>query len=202
MQGRIGILGGSFNPPHLGHLTMALDALEQGGLERIVFVPAAMPPHKTHRGDMASAADRLEMTRLATAGEPRFEVSDHEIRRGGLSFTVDTLRAMKELHPGAELSLIVGGDTLRELPSWREIDQILLLCRILTVVRPGYDRERMKPHLPGDWPERLLENVVAGHAMDISSTDIRSRVVRDLSIRYLVPAAVAEYIARWNIYKT
>lgn len=202
MGERIGILGGTFNPPHLGHLVMALDALEAAGLDRVLFVPAAVPPHKVHLADIASAADRLEMTRLAVAAEPRFQVSDHEIRRGGISFTVDTVRALKAEHPGAELHLIIGGDTLRELPSWKSIDDILGLCRIVTVARPGFDRERMRPVLGGQWPDRLLAGVVAGHQVDISSTDLRARVAHGRTIRFLVPDAVAGYIAARKLYTT
>ena len=202
MGEKIGILGGTFNPPHLGHLVMAMDAMEEARLDRVVFVPAARPPHKLHLADIAPADDRLAMTRLAVTDEPRFSVSDVELRRGGPSYTVDTLRALAGELPGAELCLIIGGDTLRELPSWRAVEEILGLCRVITVARPGFDRERMRPALPGDWPERLLAGVVAGHGLDISSTDIRLRVASGRCIRFLVPDAVAAYIAQRNLYRT
>lgn len=197
---KTGILGGSFNPPHLGHLMMALDALEQRGLDRVLFVPAAVPPHKTRHDAMAPAADRLAMTRLAVADEPRFQVCDEEIRRGGLSYTVDTLRRLRAAWPDDSLHLIIGGDTLRELPSWREIDAILGLCAIITIARPGFNRVQMQPALPEPWPGRLLDGVVTGHPMDVSSTDIRERISQGRSIRYLVPGAVASYIAAQKLY--
>lgn len=200
MGEKIGILGGSFNPPHLGHLTMAHTALEARGLDRVLFVPAAIPPHKTNHGAMASAEQRLEMTRLAIEGEPRFEVCDDEIRRGGISYTVDTLRRLLAALPAAELFLIVGADTLRELPTWRNIETILGLCTVISIARPGYDAAAMRPVLPAPWPEKLLANVIVGKPQDISSSDIRARLSRGEPIAHLVPAAVARYVAAQKKY--
>ncbi len=198
---KIGVLGGSFNPPHLGHLMMAHDALDQGNLDRVLFVPAATPPHKANHDGMISAEHRLSMTRLAIEGESRFEVCDDEIRRGGISFTVDTLRRLKAARPGDELALIIGGDTLKELPTWREIDAILNLCRVITVARPGFNKVQMSPALGPPWPEKLPAGVITGHLMDISSTDIRARVFQHRSIRFLVPDAVERYIAANKLYQ-
>lgn len=201
MGNRIGILGGSFNPPHLGHLMMARDALEQGGLDRVFFIPAATPPHKTNHNGMISAEHRLAMTKLAIAYESRFELCDDEIRRGGISYTVDTLHRLKAARPGDELALIIGGDTLRDLPTWREITTILELCRVITIARPGVDRATMMPSLPAPWPERLMAGVIVGRLMDISSTDIRERVSSGRSIRFLVPDGVEGYIAANKLYQ-
>lgn len=201
MAEKIGILGGSFNPPHLGHLGMARTALEVRGLDRVLFIPAAVPPHKTNHGAMASAEQRLAMTRLAVEGEARFEICDDEIRRGGISYTVDTLRRLHAAHPGAAFFLIVGADTLRELPTWRAIETILGLCTVLTIARPNYESAAMRPVLPAPWPEKLLSNVVVGKPLDISSSDVRARISRGESIAHLVPAAVARYIAAEKIYK-
>ena len=201
MGSRIGILGGSFNPPHFGHLTMALDALEARGLDRVLFVPAATPPHKTNHERMISGEHRLAMTRLAVADEPRFEVCDDEIRRGGISYTVETLRRLKASRPDDEFFLIIGGDTLRELPTWREIDAILQLCTVVTMARPGFNKLQMSPALPDPWPEKLMANVVTGHAMDISATDLRARILCGRNIRFLVPAPVADYIAAKKLYQ-
>ena len=201
MGEQIGILGGSFNPPHLGHLMMAMDALELARLDRVLFVPAATPPHKSNHNGMISAEHRLAMTKLAIADEPRFEVCDDEIRRGGISYTVETLRRLKSSRPDDELFLIIGGDTLRELPTWREIGAILDLCRVVTIARPGVNKIQMQPALPAPWPEKLMADVIAGHQMDVSSTDIRERIIRGRSIRYLVPDAVAAYIAAWKLFQ-
>jgi nicotinate-nucleotide adenylyltransferase len=202
MSERIGIFGGSFNPVHLGHLVAAQDALEHMGLFRVIFLPVAQPPHKPAR-PLAPASDRLEMLRLAIADDPRFEVSDEEIARGGVSYTVDTLRRFRARYPAATLYFLVGGDSLMELHTWRDILAVLNLAEIVTVTRPGIPLEQLTTEtlrLPEPWPARLAANVVAGHRLDISSTDIRNRVARGRSIRYLVPAAVERYIRAHQIY--
>lgn len=201
MAERIGIFGGSFNPVHLGHLVVAQDALEHMGLHRIVFLPAAQPPHKAE--PLAPASDRLEMLRLAVMDDPRFEVSSDEIDRGGVSYTVDTLRRFRERHPDAALYFLIGGDSLLELHTWREIQTILQLAEIVTVGRPGVPLDKINPEtvrLPDPWPERLGGNIVRGHRVEISSTDIRGRCARGRSIRYLVPLAVERYIAAHQVY--
>lgn len=203
MNPRIGIMGGSFNPVHIGHLIAAQDAMDHMGLQRVIFVPAAQPPHK-HGVPLASAADRVAMLRLAVGDDPRFEVSTDEIDRGGVSYTVDTLRRFRDRMPGAELHLIVGGDSLLELHTWREIGEILATAEIVTVGRPGVAIPELTSRtlrLPEPWPERLARNVVAGHHIEISSTDIRNRVARRQSIRFLVPAAVERYISDYGLYR-
>jgi nicotinate-nucleotide adenylyltransferase len=202
MSERIGIFGGSFNPVHIGHLIAAQDALEHVGLSRVIFLPAAQPPHKAPR-PLAPAADRLEMLRLAIADDPRFEVSDDEIARGGISYTIDTLRRFRDRYPTAALYFLIGGDTLMELHTWRDIFAVLDLAQIVTINRPGAPLDRLTAEtlrLPDPWPARLATHVVAGHRIDISSTDIRHRVAIGQSIRYLVPAAVERYILTLNIF--
>ena len=203
MAERIGILGGSFNPVHTGHLILAQDALEQFGLSRVVFVPAAQPPHKPSL-QLAPAADRMAMLRLALGDDARLAVSEDEIQRGGVSFTVDTLRRLREQLPDAALFFIIGGDTLRELHTWKDIYAVLELATIITVARPGFsvdglDEEALRLRDP--WPRRLAANVATGHLVEISATDIRNRVSRGLSIRYLVPQSVAGYIAAHGLYR-
>jgi len=202
MAERIGLFGGSFNPVHVGHLVVAQDVLEQMGLHRVIFLPAAQPPHKMAQ-PLAPASVRLEMLRLATADDSRFEVSSDEIDRGGVSYTVDTLRRFRDRYPDAALYFLIGGDTLLELHTWREIGAVLELAEIVTVGRPGISLDSINAKtlkLPDPWPARLAANIVAGHRMEISSTDIRNRCVRGWSIRYLVPAAVERYIVSHRIY--
>ncbi len=202
MSERIGIFGGSFNPVHLGHLVAAQDVLEQMGLTRVIFLPAAQPPHKLSQA-RAPASDRLEMLRLAVGDDPRFEVSSDEIDRGGISYTVDTLRRFRARYPDAALYFLIGGDTLLELHTWREIETVLELAEIVTVGRPGISLEAITAqtlNLPDPWPARLAANIVVGHRMEISSTDIRNRCARGSSIRYLVPARVERYISAHRIY--
>jgi nicotinate-nucleotide adenylyltransferase len=199
---RIGILGGSFNPLHSGHLLLAQSALEARGLERVYFLPSNVPPHKAG-GRLAPAADRLEMARLATADNPAFAVADDEIRRGGVSYAVDTLRAWREREPAAPPPLfIVGLDSLRELHLWRDIGTLLTLCEFLPLERPGYDRPPLADdlRLPPPWGQRLLDAILPGRRCDISSSEIRERVAQGRSIRYLVPEAVARYIAAHGLY--
>lgn len=204
MAERIGIFGGSFNPVHNGHLVMAQDALEHFGLSRVILMPAAQPPHKPSPV-LAPAADRLEMLRLAVEGDPRFEVSDDEIQRGGISYTVDTVQRLCDRYPQARLHLIVGGDSLFELHTWKDIRTILDRCEVVTVARPGFSAGACDPaqlNLPEPWPRILLANVVTGHLVEISSTELRQRLARGQSIRYLVPEAVERYIQTRALFRT
>jgi nicotinate-nucleotide adenylyltransferase len=189
---RIGIIGGTFNPIHTGHLLIAQDALEQGRLDRVVFIPSASPPHK-RAGNLAPAADRLRMIRLAIAGNQRFEVDDLEICRGGKSYSVDTLTELRRRQPCTEFYFIIGSDSLRELHLWREPDRLVKLCRFIVAVRPGYEPVQRRVSV------RPL--IVRTHVCDVSSSEIRARLARGRSIRYLVPDAVMEYIRRRKLYQ-
>ncbi len=201
MSERIGILGGTFNPIHLGHLILAQDALEQLELDRVLLIPCALPPHKDGRA-LASAPHRAAMIEAAIEGDPRFSVSTLEIERGGLSWTVDTLQALRDTYPDALRVFIIGADTVHELRTWRRIDDIFRLCRFAVVGRPG-----VKPTGTPDelglseaQTDQLRASVIVGHDIDISSREIRMRIAEGLSIRYLVPDAVAMYIAEHRLY--
>lgn len=199
---RIGILGGTFNPVHLGHLVMAQDALERFELSKVMFVPCAKPPHKRATG-LAAAEHRVKMLEAAVEGDLRFEVSTEEVHRGGVSYTVDTVRAFRSLWPEARLFLILGMDSLVELHLWKDVYALLELCEVLTLTRPGIDAADLRPEtlsLKAPWPERLLKNVAAGHPMDISSSDIRRRIAEGMSVRYLVHPAVEMYMAEHRLY--
>ncbi|HUJ10223.1 MAG TPA: nicotinate-nucleotide adenylyltransferase [Verrucomicrobiae bacterium] len=196
----IGILGGTFNPIHLGHLLMAQDATEQLELERVIFIPSATPPHKTV-DKLASARDRLQMIKLAIRGNKRFEVDDLEIRRGGKSYSVDTLTQLKRRYPRAEFFFIIGADSLQELHLWREVKRLVTLCTFVTVPRPGFQAKPIiDPRLDVATRRRLRQHVLRGHACDIASRDIRTRIANGRSIRYLVPDAVHQYIRRRRLY--
>jgi len=197
---KIGILGGTFNPIHLGHLLTAQDALEQLGLERVIFIPSATPPHKVV-DKLASGRDRLRMIRLAIHGQHRFDVDDLEIERGGKSYSVDTLTELRRRHPRAALYFIIGADSLRELHLWREVRRLVTLCTFVTVPRPGFEpKPVVDPRLDPATRRRLRQQVLRGHACAIASRDIRARVASRRSIRYLVPDAVREYIRRRRLY--
>jgi nicotinate-nucleotide adenylyltransferase len=195
----VGILGGTFNPPHLGHLVMAQEALDQLRLDRVVLMPVAVPPHKEAPAD-PGAAVRLELCRLAVDGEDGVEVSDLEIARGGASYTVDTQRALQEREPEHALTFIVGGDMAYSLPSWREPEAVLDLARLAVAERDGLRREdiakRLEPLHAGDR--------VAFFDMpriDLSSSAIRARVATGRPIRYLVPDPVIEAIRSRRLYR-
>ncbi|MBM4160183.1 MAG: nicotinate-nucleotide adenylyltransferase [Ignavibacteria bacterium] len=188
---RIGIFGGSFDPPHMGHLIIAELVRQQLALDRVVFVPAFTPPHK--KGNHASTAfDRLHMTRLAVRGNPHFSVSDLEVRREGISYTVDSLRVFKRRHPHARLYLIIGSDTLGQFWQWKSPREILSLATPAVYSRPGFERARA----PRGRPLARIK----GPLLQISSTQIRKRIAAKKSVRYLVPDAVRQLILRRNLY--
>jgi len=217
---KIGILGGTFNPIHIGHLLIAQDAMEQARLDRVVFIPAASPAHKSATG-LAPARCRLQMVKLAIRGNDRFTVDDIEIRRGGKSYAVDTVTELKRRWPRSELFFIIGADSLQELHLWCDIGRLAELCTFVTVARPGFDwRVGLQPdgtHRAGksrlDWSRALQmvlggkavrnirRHIILGHLCDIASRDIRARIACGQSTRYLVPNAVLNYIEREKLYQ-
>ncbi|MEI6085485.1 MAG: nicotinate-nucleotide adenylyltransferase [Verrucomicrobiota bacterium] len=194
MKQRIGILGGTFNPIHLGHLLIAQDALEQAGLDRVIFIPSATPPHKPLAGNVSSA-HRLQMVRRALATDPRFAVDDLEIRRGGRSYSVETMTELRTRHPDATFYFIIGTDSLNELHLWREASRLVKLCRFIAVARPGY-RPQPARQLTG-----LRYQLLSTHPCEIASRDIRTRIAQQKSIRYLVPEPVRRYIETKKVYQ-
>ena len=196
---RVGLLGGTFNPPHIGHLVCASEARDQLGLDVVRLVPAAVPPHKEVRSD-PGAAVRLELCRLAVAGDAGLEVSPIELGRPGPSFTVDTLRALHADAPEDELTFIVGGDQAHGLPAWREPEAVLELARLAVVEREEVGRRDVLARLDGlrGVPERV--DFFDMPRLDVSSTLLRRRVAAGRSVRHLVPDAVAERIATLGLY--
>ena len=195
-----GIMGGTFDPVHYGHLVLAEKAKEAFNLKKIIFVPAAVPPHKI--GEVAaSGQNRLEMVKLAIEDNPDFEVSSVELNREGPSYSIDTLRQLKQEHPKMEAAFIMGYDSLLELHSWKNYQELLAESRVITAFRPGYPILNDITDLPQflkPFHERIL--FLEAPLLDISSTWLRVELMYDRSIRYLVPEPVRNYILKKRIY--
>lgn len=196
---RLGILGGTFNPVHNGHLHMADVAKERLRLDEVWFVPCARPPHKTSEA-LASARHRLAMLRLALARRKAYRICDMEIRRGGTSYTVDTLRALRALYPRTRLFFIIGADSLLELHTWRNVEELLSQCTFVTVARPGYPIRERDILLPAQWTRKLRRYILRTPGVNVSSTDVRRRAAAGLPLRGLVPAPVERYIRSNGLY--
>lgn len=188
---RIGIYGGTFDPPHIGHLIVASDACAALGLDRLLLVPSADPPHK--KGEVvATAEQRLEMLRAAAADDPRFDVDDIELRREGASYTVETLREMRKRFPDADLYFVVGVDQMQELGSWREPHEVARLARLSVMTREGERPDESSP-----FPHRLVPVT----RIDLSSSDIRRRIAAGEPVKYLLPEPVREFVEREGLYR-
>jgi nicotinate-nucleotide adenylyltransferase len=198
---RIGILGGTFDPIHVGHLVVAEDCWFQLQLDEVLFVPAGAPPHKRGR-PVSAAEDRVAMLELAIAGNSHFRLSRADVDRLGISYSVDTVRTIQaEVGPEARLFFIIGNDSLADLPSWHEPSLLLDLCQIVAVNRPGYppfDLGRLEPVLPRA-RERIT--VLEVPSLDVAASDIRRRVAAGWPITYLVSGPVREYIAAQGLYR-
>jgi len=188
---RIGLFGGSFNPVHTGHLLMAQAALEELQLSRLALIPAAQSPFKPE-SDLAPAAQRLRLLRLALAGKTQCWVDDQEITRGGVSYSIDTVRAYSVRFPGAELWYVIGGDHAQLLPKWREAEELARLVRFAVVPRPGEESPALPPPFQGC--------ALRGWPFYVSASQIRTRVRTGLSVEWLVPRAVAEAIRNNGLY--
>lgn len=190
----IGIYGGSFNPPHLGHLIVLEGVQDQLHFDRVLFIPAANPPHKSDPS-LAPPSDRLEMTRLAIEGNAVFQASDIEIKRDGRSYSIDTLDSLAAEHPGDKFSLIIGADNFLEFETWKSAQEILTKAEVVVMNRQGFSAQ------PGKNEFVRLVRFVRVPNIGISSTDIRRRVKLGRSIRYLVPPSVENYIRRKGLYR-
>jgi nicotinate-nucleotide adenylyltransferase len=219
---KLGLFGGTFNPIHFGHLRAALEVREGCGLDRVLLIPAAVPPHK-ESGVLAAAADRLRMIELAVEGEPGITVSDVEIRRGGPSYTVDTVRHFhRELPAGTDIFLIVGLDAFLEIDTWKSFRELLALVPVIVISRPdaahrsaGNEREAVADFIRSRIsPPRTLSGDSAGFsaegvrgvtlfqvtALDVSSSRIRDLAAAGRSIRFLVPEPVRQHIKARGLY--
>ena len=198
---RVGIMGGTFDPIHIGHLVIAEAAREQLALSEVIFIPAAQPPHKAGR-EVAPAGHRLHLVQLATESNPFFRVLDVEMKREGPSYSYDTLRALVETHgESTDFYFSVGGDEMNTILTWHRISELFALCRFAAARRQGAPLSLLEVR------ERLGEEVLArihsvqAPALEISSTDIRRRLREGCSIRYLVPEKVEAYICKEGLYQ-
>jgi nicotinate-nucleotide adenylyltransferase len=215
---RIGVLGGTFNPIHYGHLAAAEEVRGRLSLERVLFIPSHIPPHK-HEDDIPSAVQRMEMVRLAVSSNAFFKASDIEIKRGGISYAIDTIEELLRLHTNTELYFITGIDAFMEIHTWRRWQDLLALSHFAVMTRPGHDvndiykmdfmkdiRNDLTGRNRGDSVQGVVNcgefaiHLVSIPLFDISSTDIRRRVKQGVSIKYLLPEAVETYIIKNKLY--
>ena len=187
---KIGILGGTFNPVHIGHLILAEEVREKLKLDKIIFIPTALPPHKDNL-NIASATDRLEMLKLATKSNKFFAVSDIEIKRQGRSYTIDTLRELKAKYPHDELYFIIGSDLLKYLNEWKDLSEIIRMVNFVVATRPGYPLDQIPHYI----------QTLAIRAVDVSGFEVRTCIQENKSFGYLVPDRVFDYIKKRKLYK-
>ena len=190
---KIGFLGGSFDPVHFGHLLAAQDACEQCKLDRLIFVPAAQAPLKSQE-TRSNPADRLAMLRAAIGSDRRFEISELELERGGVSYTIDSVRHFRELYPDDRLFWIIGGDQLPKMNLWKDAAELVRLIEFVYLERPGHPAAKT-PEIPG-----LRLRRCDGHLIEISSSELRDRVARGQSLRYFCPQDVIDHIEARKLY--
>lgn len=196
----IGLMGGSFNPIHCGHIHLARAAIESGLVDRVLFLPTGNPPHK--RSGLADKMDRLAMTELAVAGEALMGVCREEVERGGVIYTVDTLTILKEKMPDCRLIYLIGADTLCTLHTWRRPEDVVRLCTLLVAMRPGEDMTAVEESAK-IWRERGAEIVfLSAEPMNVSSTEIRSRMQEGKTLDGLVPPQVEAYMRAHRLYES
>lgn len=198
---KIGLMGGTFDPIHYGHLVLAEQIRTQFNLDMVYFIPVGIPPHKQDK-NISSSKHRYFMTLLATITNPNFEVSKMEIEDSNISYTVNTIKKFKELvGKDAELYFITGADAIYELGTWKNVEELLQLCKFIAASRPGIDKKKLKGKIT-ELNEKYSANITVTSvpALAISSTDIRSRIRIGKSIKYIVPESVEYYIYKNNLY--
>lgn len=193
---RIGIFGGTFNPIHIGHLIVAQESLVQMQLDKVLFVVAFLPPHKNPEEiEIIDAQDRYQMTALAIADNPRFEISDIEIKRGGISYTIDTVKELRSMYgEKTEFFLIIGADTINEISKWKNPEELSKLVQFIVAPRAGYQNEQVNP------PFKISTKLLSMPTINISSTEIRNRAKMGLPIRYWVPEPTYRYLISKKLY--
>ena len=190
MPERIGLYGGTFDPVHHGHLILARDAAEQLMLQRVLFIPAAVLPHRTDHPPTASSAQRLDMLRMAITADPRFVIDECELHRPGPSYTFDTVTDIKSRYPRSRMYLLLGADQLPRFPTWHRFMELRSIITFVVFNRAIGAEDLLTAAYP-----------TLRRRLDISATELRKRVASDLSIRYLVPGAVADYIEQHQLYR-
>ncbi len=198
---RIGILGGTFDPPHIGHLVIAQEAMTHLKLDQVLFAPTCYPPHKPIE-EVTPIQDRLEMVRLAISSEPRFALSRVDVDRPGPTYTVDTIRLLRrEYGEAAELYFIMGLDSLANILTWRSPEKLIRLCRLAVFNRPGFsvNLDELEKSLPGIRERTVF---IPAPALEVSASDLQRRIKAGEPIRHLVPEAVAAYIKAHNLYRS
>ena len=201
MNNRIGIMGGTFDPIHYGHLVIANEVLFKFDLQKIIFVPTGNPPHKRSAA-LADAYHRYMMVQFATMTNPSFDVSNIEVEKDGISYTVDTIRELKNNYIDTKLYFITGTDAVLDLPNWKDPEEILNLCTFISVNRPGYVTDTLDDKL-----DRLMEKYkgeilsIRAPQLKISSTDIRNRIQEGRPTKYLLPENVEQYIFKNGLYR-
>lgn len=197
-QLRLGIMGGTFDPIHYGHLVAAEEALVQFNLDRVIFMPTGMPALKRHQR-VAPAEHRYLMTVIATASNPDFAVSRIEVDRPGVTYTVDTMAELRTVHgPETDLFFITGADAVLDILTWKDSDRLADMCTLIAATRPGYDLSRFQQQIESS---RLQVDLMEVPALAISSTDIRARILGRRPVRYLLPEAVAAYMMKNHLYE-
>jgi nicotinate-nucleotide adenylyltransferase len=197
----LGVLGGTFDPIHYGHLVAAQYAAYGFHLDRVIFMPTAQPPHKNANG-VLDARHRVAMVELAIADNTAFELSTLEVERSGVSYTIDTIETLQQTYPGTEIYFIMGMDSIYILDTWKDVERLVDMCRFIVVTRPAYQLDRNQPALQ-QVPEKFWAQAdfLEVPAVDISSTNLRYRVQQGQPIRYLLPPAVEQYIYDNSLYR-
>ncbi|NQY73677.1 MAG: nicotinate (nicotinamide) nucleotide adenylyltransferase [Candidatus Margulisbacteria bacterium] len=198
---RIGVFGGSFDPVHIGHLTVAQDAFDQLDLDRLIFIPAWISPHKQDRHPI-DGKYRLEMLKLATKDDFRFDVSDIEITRGGVSYSFDTIQQVKVEYPNSDVFFIIGLDTVVDLHRWYRVDELFESCTVIPFGRGGESPEEVaeRSELTLAWKVQLLDRLIRIHEIEVSASEIRMRIAEGLSVQTLVPSEIEMYITEHHLY--
>jgi nicotinate-nucleotide adenylyltransferase len=200
---KAGILGGTFDPIHNGHLAIAENARSTIGLDKVLFIPALVPPHKQDK-TISAPEHRLKMIELAIKDNPFFELSDIEIKRGEVSYTLDTIKQLSQESPETQYYFIIGMDTLPELQTWHKPEELVRMCEFVVLARPGYDTESITGSDLGFSPEsvkKLQKHIIATGPVDMSATQIRAIANAGGSIKSLVPEEVNDYILKHELYK-
>ncbi len=200
-KNKIGIIGGTFDPIHNGHLIIAENSRKTFNLDKVIFMPAGIPPHKRDK-DISSNLHRYNMTLLAINSNQYFLISDLELKKEGISFTIDTIKYLKSIYDDTDIYFILGSDSLFQIDKWKDYEELLTLCHFVVAKRPSYNNQELENKV--DKLNSLYNSsihIVEGPVLEVSSSDIRERVRRGDSISYLVPRSVEEYIYKHGLYR-